>query len=373
MADLENGSTVSGFPIIHEGNVGDLINFYDNIDDVVLKPYLKDNYAQVFYDRVGTHPKNGDILVEEGPIISMFSDSWKEVYPGSLADLISDIKDLIPTVINSVTSTSTTEAGSADAVRRAYEKGKEALDYAKNIDIPTIPFIPTVINSVGSSDSKNAGSANAVKRAYEKGQEALDFAKGIKMPTIPSIPDEVTVLDSISSSNQTAAGSANAVRIAYEKAKQALDAVNGAKFSSNSSKAYPAGADDGYVKYPGGVMMQWMSVQFGSSSTKVVNFPTPFKERVYTVQISHKTINYGVIETDVLVDRDWDITNNLSSVKLFYGLTGDSGGNTKPLHTMILVIGKQSQLKILTAYLNTSEYFYIYYKYMYNFIIMNKE
>lgn len=339
MADLESGSTVSGFPIIHEGNITDLINFYDNIDDVVLKPYLENNYARVYYDVVGANPKDGDLLVEEGPKVSVFADSWKEIYPGSIADLISDIRSLIPDVINSVTSTETSSAGSADAVRRAYEKGVEALDYAKNISIPTIPDIPSVIDSVSSSNKSDAGSANSVRIAYQKGVEALNFAKNISVPTIPTIPDKVNVINSVTSTNTNAAGSAAAVKKAYDKAVEAKNAAENSAVESNSWAGSQGGADDGWLKLPGGVMIQWMSV-FLQNYFTTINFPRPFSERVYTVQMSRKTHHYGVIETDTLIPNDWDITNNKSSIRVWSDKTGDSSGSWKPTHVFVMVIGK---------------------------------
>lgn len=80
MADLESGSTVSGYPILHEGNANFVSKLRDFPEAVASKPYCDARYSIVYTQRTGISPKDGDILIEDGTI-SIHANGWKQVYP----------------------------------------------------------------------------------------------------------------------------------------------------------------------------------------------------------------------------------------------------------------------------------------------------
>lgn len=81
MADLESGSTVGGYPIIHEGNMHFVTKIKDVPDTMVSKSYANQRYSIVYHHRDGITPKDGDMLVENGDTISIYASGWRQIFP----------------------------------------------------------------------------------------------------------------------------------------------------------------------------------------------------------------------------------------------------------------------------------------------------
>lgn len=81
MADLENGSTVGGYPIIHEGNIKEGIRLGDVPNSMASKSYCDGRYSIVYTSRTGISPKDGDVLIESGLTISIYANGWRQVFP----------------------------------------------------------------------------------------------------------------------------------------------------------------------------------------------------------------------------------------------------------------------------------------------------
>ena len=81
MADLENGSTVGGYPILHQGNLNSITKLGDTPDSMVTKTQADATYSRVYTTTSGISPKNGDILIQSGPVISIYASGWRQVFP----------------------------------------------------------------------------------------------------------------------------------------------------------------------------------------------------------------------------------------------------------------------------------------------------
>lgn len=81
MADLESGSTVGGFPILHEGNLNSVTRLGDTPDSMVTKTQADGTYPRIYTTTNGVSPKNGDILIQSGPTISIYASGWRQVFP----------------------------------------------------------------------------------------------------------------------------------------------------------------------------------------------------------------------------------------------------------------------------------------------------
>lgn len=81
MADLENGSTVGGYPIMHEGNLNFGTRLSDVPESMASKTYSDGRYSIVYTTRNGISPKDGDVLIESGPTISIYASGWRQVFP----------------------------------------------------------------------------------------------------------------------------------------------------------------------------------------------------------------------------------------------------------------------------------------------------
>lgn len=81
MADLESGSTVGGFPILHEGNLNSVTRLGSVPDSMVTKTQADGTYSRVYYSTDGISPKGGDILIESGPTISIYASGWNQIFP----------------------------------------------------------------------------------------------------------------------------------------------------------------------------------------------------------------------------------------------------------------------------------------------------
>lgn len=80
MADLEHSSSVGGYPIIHEGNVNYTTRNLNYTENMISRTFADGKFNRVFDDRDSANPKNGDILIERGPIISIYYNEWREVF-----------------------------------------------------------------------------------------------------------------------------------------------------------------------------------------------------------------------------------------------------------------------------------------------------
>jgi len=92
MADLESGSTVGGFPIVHEGNLNSIIILGDTPDSMVSKTQADALYPRTYTTEHGITPKNGDILIGRGPSISIYNENkWNLLFQGNEESLIGTI------------------------------------------------------------------------------------------------------------------------------------------------------------------------------------------------------------------------------------------------------------------------------------------
>lgn len=81
MADLESGSTVGGYPIIHEGNMHFVTKIKDVPNTMVSKSYANERYSVVHHNKNGTTPKNGDVLIGDSGTISIYASGWRQIFP----------------------------------------------------------------------------------------------------------------------------------------------------------------------------------------------------------------------------------------------------------------------------------------------------
>lgn len=130
------------------------------------------------------------------------------------------------TLNNTVTSTSETEAATANAVKVAYDKGVEALNKA-NTELPnastTTAGIVKLNNTVSSTSTTEAGTANSVKTAYDLANTA-----NIKANTngTTSVAGIVKLNSAINSTSTTEASTPSAVKQAYDLANSKASTAN---------------------------------------------------------------------------------------------------------------------------------------------------
>ncbi|WP_050977463.1 phage tail protein [Edwardsiella ictaluri] len=160
---------------------------------------------------------------------------------------------------DSISSTSTTQAATANAVKQAYDTGAQAKIRADSAYTlandkwmavnasTTRAGIVQLNDSINSTSTTQAATANAVKQAYDTGAQAKNRAdsaytlandKWMAVNASTTRAGIVQLNDNINSTSTTQAATANAVKQAYDRAVRASQMTRTQLFSGDVGSGY---------------------------------------------------------------------------------------------------------------------------------------
>lgn len=119
---------------------------------------------------------------------------------------------------DTTTSTSTTQAGTANAVKTAKDRADAAYTAATTAASTTVVGVTQLNDTITSTSTSQAATANAAKTAYDRGSTALTTAQTSASTTQAG---RVQLNDTVTSTSTTQAATANAVKTANDNGTRA--------------------------------------------------------------------------------------------------------------------------------------------------------
>ncbi|EKS7806807.1 tail fiber protein [Edwardsiella ictaluri] len=183
---------------------------------------------------------------------TLANDKWMAVNASTTRAGIVQLND-------SINSTSTTQAATANAVKQAYDTGAQAKSRADSAYTlandkwmavnasTTRAGIVQLNDSINSTSTTQAATANAVKQAYDTGAQAKNRAdsaytlandKWMAVNASTTRAGIVQLNDNINSTSTTQAATANAVKQAYDRAVRASQMTRTQLFSGDVGSGY---------------------------------------------------------------------------------------------------------------------------------------